>query len=547
MVHACAAAQQKFTHADTLRGALSPERSCYDVRYEHLDVRIDPAKKSIGGSNTIEFTVDSSFSRMQVDLFANLNINKVFLDDGSSAIPYDRDSNAFFLNLPQILQKGSRHSVKIYYWGTPIEAKRPPWEGGFTYRQDSSGNSWTVVTCQGTGASCWWPNKDHQSDEPDSMLISVTVPPGLEDVSNGRLRSTTSFSDGWTRFDWFVSYPINNYDVTVNIGKFAHISDTYKSEGGKLTLDYYVLPYHEQEARKQFKQAKQMLKAFEKYFGPYPFIRDGYKLIESPHNGMEHQSAVAYGNRFLGGYVGRSSSAVGMKFDFIIVHESAHEWWGNSVTSKDVADMWIHESFGAYSEALFVEDVFGREEALTYINAKKQNVQNKQPIVGVYNVQNEGPGDMYDKGQLVLNTFRSVIDNDKLWFSILKGIQQTYRYQTITYDTIVQYVNRATGKDFGPFLEQYLKKAELPRLWVITWKKGDAVKARFKWVTDVNGFQMPVKATISGKKFEWIYPTKEWQTIDLGIDSPEDFRIADRLFFVDYKFNYSYIDPRLPQ
>ncbi len=560
-----------FTRVDTVRGMLTPERRCYDVRFYHLDVRIDPAQRSISGSNTIEFTVDSAFDRMQIDLFANLRIDSIVLDgagrrllDESSRRPmglstrrvvddsssgtlrYTRDSNAFFVMLPGILAKGSTHSLKVSYSGNPIVANNPPWQGGFTWKNDSSGNPWAVVTCQVTGASCWWPNKDHQSDEPDSMSISVTVPPGLEDVSNGRLRAVTKLSDGWTRYDWFVSYPINNYNVTVNVGKFAHFSDVYSDGDEHLTLDYYVQPGHLERAKEQFKQAKTMLKSFEKYFGPYPFIRDGYKLIESPHNGMEHQSAVAYGNRFLGGYVGRSSSPVGMKFDFIIVHESAHEWWGNSVTSKDVADMWIHEGFGAYSEALFVEDQFGREDALNYINAKKQNVRNDRPIVGVYNVQNQGSGDMYDKGQLVLNTLRSVIDNDDLWFPLLRGLQETYKYTTITYDTIVAYVNRRTGKDFTYLFDQYLKNAKPPQLEVIARKKGEKITARYRWVADVPDFQMPIKATISGNKYEWLYPKKEWQTIELHIDRPEDFRVAERLFYVEVRLNYGYLDPRLP-
>jgi aminopeptidase N len=533
-----------FTHADTLRGMLTPERTCYDVRYYHLDVRIDPAQQSISGSNTIRFTVDSAFDRMQLDLFANMKIGGIALD-GKGEIPFDRDSNAFFLKLPAPLEKGTEHRVVVNYSGKPIAAKNPPWQGGFTWKTDSAGNPWVVVTCQGTGASCWWPNKDHQADEPDSMSISVTVPPGLEDVSNGRLRAKSTLPDGWTRYDWFVSYPINNYNVTVNIGKFAHFSDLYKSDGGPLTLDYYVMPYHLGQAQAQFEQVKPMLKAYERYFGPYPFVRDGYKLIESPHNGMEHQSAVAYGNRYLGGYVGRSSSEVGMKFDFIIVHESAHEWWGNSVTSKDVADMWLHESFGAYSEALFVEDRFGREQSLRYINAKKQNVRNDAPIVGVYNVQREGSGDMYDKGQLVLNTIRSVIDDDNLWFSILRGIQETYRYQTITYDTVVQYVNRRCGKDLTYLFDQYLKFPKPPRLEVIARKKGSTVTARLRWVAEVPAFRMPIKATVNGKGFEWISPTTAWQTMTLKIDRPEDFRIADDLFYVELKLNSGYWDPRL--
>jgi aminopeptidase N len=532
-----------FTRADTLRGTLLPERSCYDVKYYHLDVKVDPETKTIKGSNTILFKVDSAFEKMQVDLYKNLDVARITLDDAIDA-KFSREFNAVHVQLPKILEKNSLHSVKVYYGGTPTVAQRPPWDGGLTWTKDSTGGPWVVVTCQGVGASIWWPNKDHQSDEPDSMLISITVPKGLEDVSNGRLRAVTNLPGGWKRYDWFVSYPINNYCVTLNIGKFVHFSDTYIN-GDTLTLDYYVLPQDLEKAKVTFQQVKTMMDAYWKYFGEYPFIRDGYKLIECPHNGMEHQSAVAYGNRFLEGYVGRASSPVGLKFDFIIIHESAHEWWGNSVTSKDVADMWIHESFGAYSEALYVENMWGYKEALAYINGKKANVRNTGPIIGVYNVQHEGSGDMYDKGQLVLNTLRSVVDNDELWFSILKGIQETFKYQTVTAEDIFGYINKRTGKDFSYFFDQYLKHPKIPELVAVVTKKGDSTTAMYRWSADVKDFKMPIKVTTSDNKYEFIYPTTTWQTLKLGNIRPEDFKIENDRFYVDFKLIRSYLDPRL--
>lgn len=443
----------KFTKADSLRGNyLLPERSCYDVTYYHLDILIDTSDKSIQGSNVIRFKVVNPFDKMQVDLFPNMKVNKIEFENGES-LKYSREYGAVFIRLPEILKKGSVHQIIFYYSGIPQIAKNPPWDGGFIWRKDKEGNPWIEVTCQGTGASLWWPNKDQQADEPDSMLLSVTVPKGLEDISNGRLRSKIPLKNGRTQYNWFISYPINNYDVTINIGKFDHFSDIYRSkDGSKLTLDYYVLPENLKKAKKQFKQVKMMLTAYEHYFGKYPFYRDGYKLIDASHNGMEHQTAVAYGNHYWNGYVGRASSPEGLKFDFIIIHESAHEWWGNSVTSKDIADMWIHESFAAYAEALFVEYFWGRKASLDYINAKKQNVRNNKPIIGPYLVNKEGSGDMYDKGQLVLNTLRDVINNDKLWFSILKGFQQKYAYKTVDTDDIINYINNATGKDYNYFL-----------------------------------------------------------------------------------------------
>ena len=329
------------TRAEILKGALTPERTCYHVASYHLDVRIDPATKSLKGSNKITFKTVEDFTKMQVDLWSNLPISKIVFDDRTPAA-FTRELNAVFVELPERVQKNSEHSVTVYYSGTPTVARRAPWDGGISWDHDPDGNPWIVVTCSEIGASVWWPNKDHASDKPDNMTISITVPPDLDEISNGRLKARTVLPDGWVRYDWFVSYPIDNYCVTFNIGKYAHFSDEYIGRDGvPLTLDYYVLPKNLKKARKQFKQVKTMLSVYEKYFGKYPFPRDGYKLVECPHTGMEHQSCVAYGNRYLGGFRGRSSSAVGLKFDFIIIHESAHEWWGNSVSMKDIADMWI--------------------------------------------------------------------------------------------------------------------------------------------------------------------------------------------------------------
>jgi len=381
------------TRAEILKGALTPERTCYDVTSYNLDLRIDPATKSLKGSNKITFKTVNDFTRMQVDLWSNLPISKIIFDDGKDA-RFTRELNALFVELPEQARKESVHSVTVFYSGVPVVAKRAPWDGGFTWDHDDEGNPWVVVTCPETGASIWWPNKDHASDEPDNMAISITVPPGLDEISNGRFKSKTVLPDGWVRYEWFVSYPINNYCVTFNIGKYAHFSDEYISaDGEKLSMDYYVLPKNLEKAKEQFKQAKTMMAIFEKYFGKYPFYRDGYKLVECPHTGMEHQTCVAYGNHFLGGYRGRGSSAVGLKFDFIIIHESAHEWWGNSVTMRDIADMWIHESFGAYAESLFVEDQYGHDEAIKYINAKKGNVRNGPPNHrGIWPLSKKRPG-----------------------------------------------------------------------------------------------------------------------------------------------------------
>jgi aminopeptidase N len=519
------------TRTEILRGTLSPIRTCYDVTDYNLDVRVDPAEKSIKGSNKITFKSVEDFQKMQVDLFANMTVEKIVFDEKAPAT-FERELDAIYVQLPEMVKRGSTHSITVYYGGKPTVARNPPWTGGLTWNTDAAGNPWVVVTCQGTGASLWWPCKEHQSDEPEHMTISVTVPPGLEDISNGRLKSKTVLPDGWTKFEWYVANPINNYCVTINIGKYAHWSDEYTyPDGEKLSLDYWVEPENLDKAKKTFQQVKMMLTAYNYYFGKYPFIKDGFKLIECPHTGMEHQSAVAYGNRYMGGYRGRAPSPVGMEFDFIIIHECAHEWWGNNITAKDNADMWIHESFGAYAESLFVEYHWGHEEALLYANGKRRNVRNDRPIIGEYGLNRSGSGDMYDKGQLVLNTLRSVINDDERWISILRGLQKTFALQTVTADQIFGYMSKGAGQDLTYFFDQYFKYRGLPKLVVETKKEGDTLTAKYKWEADAKNFRMPVKVMMSPDKFEFIKPTPEWQTVKLkGMD---DFKIATNLFLVN--------------
>ncbi len=531
---------QTFTKADTLRGMLTPIRTCYDVTYYNLDVKVDPETKTVSGNNIIQFKVVTDFDKMQIDLVKNMKIAKIMF--GEELLPFEREHDAVFIQFPEKLKTGSIEAIQVFYSGEPQSAKRPPWDGGFVWSKDEHGNPWVAVTVQGDGAYLWWPNKEHQSDEPDSMLISVTVPQGLMNISNGRLRMKAELSNGWTRWDWFISYPINNYNVTLNIGKYAHFDDIYTNdEGGALTLDYFVMPYNLEKAKKQFQEVKPMLACFEKFFGKFPFYRDGYKMVESPHLGMEHQTAIAYGNKYRFGYKGKGSSEIGITFDFIIIHESAHEWWGNSVTSKDIADMWIHESFGAYAEALYVECRHGYAAGLKYQNAKKQDVRNNSPIIGHYDVNHRGSGDMYPKGSLFLNTLRHVIDNDSLWFAIVLGIAEEFKYQTITTNDIVAFVNSKTGEDFSSMFDQYLKQTAIPELEISVTKKGDKVTARYRWKADVADFKMPIKVTTSKNKFEFIYPTAEWQTTELGGIHPDDFKVAEDLFYVDVKLKRVYL------
>ena len=535
------AAKAQFTHADSLRGFLSSERACYDVLYYNLDLRLDTVSRSIAGSNGITFSAVNDFDVMQIDLFENYHVDSIILD-GKKHASFERDGKAMFVRLSEKIRKGSKHTVTVFYAGTPQVAKRPPWDGGFTWERDRHGELWIGVSCQGLGASSWWPNKDHQSDEPDSMLMSITVPSNLIDVSNGRLRDVQDYGNGWTKYAWFISYPINNYNVTLNIAKYSYFNDEYvNATGDTLTLDYYVLPYNLEKAKAQFSQVPSMMKIFEKRFGKYPFYRDGYKLVETPYLGVEHQSAVAYGNDYLQGYRGTSAADIGLTFDFIIIHESAHEWWGNSVTSNDIADSWIHEGFGAYAEAVYVEDLYGYKKAMEYVNGKKPGVANDRPIIGTYGVDNNGSKDMYIKGQLILNTLRHVIDNDKLWWEIVKGIAETFAYKNIDSDDIFAYINRKTGKDYGYFFNQYFKTTVVPTLNVFIRKKGPAVRMSYKW--EEKGFRMPIKVTGGRGEYSFIYPTDSVQTTRFDYLNPEEFRVAEDQFYVNVKVSTMYVDP----
>jgi aminopeptidase N len=504
--------KDKFSRADTLRGALTPLRTCYDINYYHLDVRFNTDNKFISGSNLFKFTATRDFTKLQFDLFDNLKVEKI--EYKGRELPYKREYNAVFVTFPQTIRKGSKDEFTVYYSGNPTIAKNAPWDGGVVYTQDTTGKPWVATACEGVGASIWWPNKDHLSDEVDSMMISISVPKGLKDVSNGRLRKVTDLGDGYTRFDWFVANPINNYDVAANIGDYTEFTDTYDGEKGNLDLDYWVLPSDLEKAKKQFAaNVKPMLKAFEYWFGPYPFYEDGYKLVETPHLGMEHQSAVAYGNHFLNGYLGHDLSLTGwgLKWDYIIVHESGHEWFGNNITAKDLADMWIHESFTCYSEGLFVDHQYGKQAGEEYIHGARRGIENNSPIVGVYGVNKEGSEDMYAKGSVLLNMIRTIINDDEKWRNILRGLNKTFYHQTVTYNDIIDHIDKQSGMNLSPVFDQYLHYKGLPTLQ-FTWKDG---KPYCKWIADVKNFDMPIKVRIKGGEYKFIKPTTTLEPVNL--------------------------------
>ena len=521
--------KEKYTHADTLRGSLSPLRSCYDINYYHLDVKVNIDQRFISGSNQFKFTATEDFAKLQFDLFANLNVDKVVYK--GKTLPYTREANAVFVTFPQPIAKGSKDEFTVYYSGKPTVAVNAPWDGGLVFKKDSLGKPWVATACEGIGASIWWPNKDHLSDEVDSMMISISVPKGLKDVSNGRLRKVTPLKDGYTRFDWFVANPINNYDVTANIGDYTHFSDTYDGEKGKLTLDYWVLPASLTKAKKQFAEnVKPMLKAFEHWFGPYPFYEDGYKLVETPHLGMEHQSATAYGNHYLNGYLGydMSSTGWGLKWDYIIVHESGHEWFGNNITGKDLADMWIHESFTCYSESLFIENNWGKKAGQEYNKGLRPGISNDSPILGVYNVNKEGSGDMYPKGAVLLNMVRTIINDDEKWRGILRGLNKTFYHQTVTYDQVVNYITEQSGKKLLPVFDQYLHYKNLPTLEFAI-RDG---KLLSHWIADATGFTMPVLVRVKGGEYQFITPTTRFSPVAIEGASIDNIEVDTFNYYI---------------
>lgn len=521
-----------FTRADSLRGQLTPLRTCYDINYYHLSVKLDVANKAIIGSNEFRFTAMENFNKLQFDLFENLQIDRV-LYKGQN-LPFTREFNAVFVTFPREIKKGSQESFTVYYGGKPTIAKNAPWDGGFVYKTDKSGSPWMGVACQGLGASSWWPNKDHPSDEVDSMKISISVPDSLQDISNGRLINKVKDGEGYTRYDWQVSYPINNYDVTFNVGKFTHLSDIYQGENGPLTLDYYVLPENVEKAKTHFEaDVKPMLKAFEHWFGPYPFYRDGFKLVESGYLGMEHQSAVAYGNKYLKGYLGRDLSGTGwgMKWDFIIIHEAGHEWFGNHVTASDIAEMWIQEGFTSYSEGLFTAYHYGKDAGAAYINGLRRNIRNDRPVIGIYGVNYEGSGDMYYKGANLLHTLRTIINDDEKWRQILRGIQSNFGMKTSSSNEIEQYISKQAGQDFSKIFDQYLRTAGIPVLHYQL--KGQ--KLSYQWTADVKGFDMPARVQVSEGKSITLHPgTKKKSQKIKGLD-PERFKVDDFNFYIQTK------------
>lgn len=520
-----------YTRADSLRGGLRPERTNFDVLKYDLTLKVLPEEKFISGFNEITFEVKCKLKTMQIDLFENMQVDSILFK--GKKLKYNREYNAVFISFEEPLKKKTVQKIRFYYSGKPIVAEHAPWDGGFVFSKDAKGNPWISTAVQGIGASLWYPNKDHQSDEPDNGAeLHIAVPNGLMDVSNGRFMGKKDLGNGFTQWNWKVTNPINNYSLSLNIGNYVHFSAKYKT----LNLNYYVLPEDLEKAKKQFQQVIGMMDCFYEHFGAYPFIEDGFKLVQTPYLGMEHQSAVAYGNHFENGYLGRdlSHTGIGLKFDFIIIHESGHEWFGNSITASDIADMWIHEGFTTYSEAVYVECQWGKKEALEYLYGIRKNIQNRAPIIGDYGVNSEGSGDMYYKGANLLNTLRSIVDDDEKWWSILKEYSLHFRHKIIETEDVIDFFEKKTGRKLEPVFDQYLRFAELPEL---QFKKDDN-RVYFRWKTDVKKFKMPIDILLGGKEIR-IFPKTRWQKLKIGPIEPEEI-VVDTL---GYYVNMKVVDP----
>ena len=521
----------EFSRQDTLRGSITKERSWWDLNRYHLDISVKPEEKFISGSNKISYTVLKSHDLMQIDLQTPLRLTKATQDNSELEIIHD--GNAHFIKLKKKQNIGSKEELVVHYEGNPRVAVRAPWDGGISWEKDKNGNHFIASSCQGLGASVWWPNKDHMYDEPESMLMSVNVPKGLTNVSNGRLIKVDELSDS-TTFHWEVVNPINNYGVNINIADYVNFSEIYKGEKGNLDMDYYVLSYNLEKAKVHFIDAIKTMQAFEHWFGPYPFYEDSFKLVETPYLGMEHQSSVTYGNKYRKGYLGRDLSGTGwgLKFDYIIIHETGHEWFANNITYKDIADMWVHEGFTTYSENLFVDYHFGKKASSEYVIGTRRGIGNKKPIIGPYNVNKGGSGDMYSKGANLLHTLRQVAGNDKVWRNILRGLNKDFYHKTVTTYEIENYISEKMKINLNPFFNQYLRDIRIP---VLEHNLIDG-KMSYRWNNVVEGFKMPIDLIVTdhiagNEEKIRIFPTQKWKYKKLK-GSIE----IDKNYYVDSKY-----------
>ena len=527
--------QNNYTRADTLRGSVTPEREWWDLLHYDLHVRFNYLDSTISGYNTIRYQVKKEQHRMQIDLMQPLVIDS--MRQNNTATKYQRDGNAFFIELSSPQPAGTIHSITIFYHGRPQIAARPPWDGGVIWARDKKGRPWISIACQGLGASVWFPCKDHQYDEPDSVSIHIAASDSLKIVANGKLngRPNQKIMGGISETTWVVRNPINNYNIIPYIGHYVNQDETFTGEKGALQVSYWILDYNSAQAQTHLrKEVQRTLKNLEYWFGPYPFYEDGYKIVDAPHLGMEHQSAIAYGNGYQYGYLGHdlSQSGWGLKWDFIVVHESAHEWFGNSITTKDLADMWVHESFANYAETLFTTSEYGIEAGNDYVIGTRKNISNDIPIIGKYNVNDEGSGDMYYKGGNMIHMIRQIINNDEKFRQILRGLNHDFYHRTVTTAEIENYISTKSGINFSKVFDQYLRTTKIPVLNYTVGKDHRKTFLVYFWANCAEGFDMPVKISVTAGKSIWITPHTKIQKLKLKRAALPN-KIVDRNFYVE--------------
>jgi aminopeptidase N len=522
---------QNYTRQDSLEGSITKERIWWDLTYYDLNIKIDQENQTLDGTNIIKYNVLEPYKTIQIDLQPPMQISNV-LQAGQS-LEYRREGNAYFIELKKQQLPGETNELEIEFSGKPKIAPRPPWEAGIVWAKDRLGNDFYASISWGSNSSNWWPCKDHTYDEVDSLKVSINVQKDYTAVGNGKLTEMLRPDKKTKTFVWLVANPINTYSINFNVGKYAHFSEQFNGEKGILECDYYVLTYDLDKAKEQFKQVPKMLEAFEHWFGPYPFYEDGYKLIDVPYSGMEHQSAITYGNGYQNGYRGSDGSNTGWgdKFDYIIIHESGHEWFANNISFKDIADIWIHESFTTYSEGLFVEYHYGKQAGDDYQIGIRKGISNDKPMIGDYGINDTNyTEDNYKKGAAILHMLRQLVNDDQKWRETLRGLNEEFYHQTVTTQQIESYISGKTGLDLTNFWDQYLRTNQIPVFEY--YKVGN--KMAYRWTNCIDGFKMPVKVTINNA-VEWIYPNPEWQEKDL-LSNELELQI-DRNFYVPVLFS----------
>ena len=532
--------QPVFNMQDTLRGSLNEHRDWFDI--QHYDITVKPTfeTKSIIGQVSWTSKVVKPTNNIQIDLQQPLIIDSViyFAPNTKSGKPlsFSRNLNVAIANFNEKLNVNTIFKIVIYYHGIPVEAARPPWDGGWIWKKDANGKPWMSAACQGLGASIWYPCKDHQSDEPDQgASLTMIVPDTLMAIGNGRMIKKES-NNQLATYTWEVKNPINNYNIIPYIGDYMGWSEKYSGLKGNLDLHYWVLKQDSTKAKAQFTQVPQMLKAFEYWLGPYPFYEDGYQLVQSPHLGMEHQSAVAYGNKFANGYLGRDLSGTGwgLKWDFIIVHESGHEWFANNITTNDIADMWVHEGFTNYTETLMTEYYYGIEAGNDYNFGIRRGIQNNKPIIAHYGVNEQSDGDMYNKGSNLIHTLRHAIDNDSLFRQILINLNKQYYHKTVNSVDIENFISKSAGFNFTKIFDQYLRNTQIPS-FVYQYDEKEKILT-YQWKNCVVGFNLPLALNYKGKKYQLnpmdYIPQKKLIT-QPDFDIKDFVKLINRLYYVN--------------